>query len=56
MHDAVSEFFYSCSGKPEGESNQKSFVSKRPTHADQIKIKKIYTDEHPHVSQFGTGK
>ena len=45
MADAVSEFFYSCSGNKEETKSANTRSSKKLRHADAIKVKKLYTDD-----------
>ena len=49
MADAVSEFFYSCSGKQtDGKDENRSVntkSSKKNRHADSIKVNKQYADD-----------
>ena len=46
MADAVSEFFYSCSGnKNDDTKSAHTKSSKKQRHADTIKVKKLYTDD-----------
>ena len=45
MADAVSEFFYSCSGNKEETKSINTKSSKKQRHADTIKVKKLFADE-----------
>ena len=59
MADAVSEFFYSCSGKQtDGKDEAKSAKSwsSKKKHADQIKIKKLYADDYNKTGRIEESK